>query len=67
LATTSNRKQLETLLREMSGRDWALKLEAREGLPARKTAQPGTGRAQEYKDDPLIQEALEMFKGEIRS
>jgi hypothetical protein len=67
LATTSNRRQLENLLREISGRDWTVKLEAREGLPARKTKQSSSPRAQEFKDDPLIQEALEMFKGEIRS
>ncbi|MEP6602968.1 MAG: DNA polymerase III subunit gamma/tau [Spartobacteria bacterium] len=59
LATASNRKQLETLLKEISGRDWTLKLTAKEGLPAKK--------AESYKDDPIIQEALEMFKGEIKA
>ena len=66
LATTSNRRQLENLLKEISGREWTVKLEAREGLPAKKkrsTAAP----AEEFKNDPLIQEALEMFKGEIKS
>jgi hypothetical protein len=67
LATTSNRRQLENLLREISGRDYAVKLEAKDGLPSRQTDQPNSPRAQEFKDDPLIQEALEMFKGEIRS
>ena len=67
LATTSNRRQLENLLKESSGRDWSVKLEARDGLPSRKPAQGSSARAQEFKDDPLIQEALEMFKGEIRS
>src|SRR5205814_7220505 len=67
LATTSNRRQLENLLKEISGRDWSLRLEAREGLQIRKPSTASSARAQEFKDDPLIQEALEMFKGEIRS
>ncbi|HEY4281496.1 MAG TPA: DNA polymerase III subunit gamma/tau, partial [Chthoniobacterales bacterium] len=66
LATTSNRRQLENLLREVSGREWTVKLEEREGLPIPKK-KSDSPRAQEFKDDPLIQEALEMFKGEIRS
>src|SRR5205085_1798635 len=32
LATTSNRRQLESLLCEISGRDWTVKLEARDGV-----------------------------------
>lgn len=67
LATTSNRRQLESLLREISGRDWTVKLEGREGLPTRKPNESSSSGSGEYKDDPLIQEALEMFKGEIRS
>jgi DNA polymerase-3 subunit gamma/tau len=63
LATTSNRKQLENLLKEINGRDWTLKLTAKEGLPPKKAAK----KSEEYKDDPLIQEALEMFKGEIKT
>jgi DNA polymerase III subunit gamma/tau len=62
LATASNRKQLEGLLNEVSGRDWTLKLTAKEGLPAKKAPI----KSDNYKDDPLIQEALEMFKGEIK-
>jgi DNA polymerase III gamma/tau subunit len=67
LATTSNRRQLETLLKEIGSRDWTVKLEPREGLQKRKPPQSSSPRAEEFKDDPLIQEALEMFKGEIRS
>jgi hypothetical protein len=67
LATTSNRRQLETLLKEVSGRDWTAKLMAQEGLAAKKKNDAATSRAEEFKDDPLIQEALEMFKGEIKS
>ena len=64
-ATASNRRQLETLLTEVSGQELKLKLEAREGLTSSKTdGAPGENK---YKDDPLIQEALEMFKGQIKS
>jgi DNA polymerase-3 subunit gamma/tau len=65
LATASNRRQLEALLKEISGRDWTLKLNGKEGLKGSR-AEP-KGRAEEFKDDPIIQEALEMFKGEIKS
>jgi DNA polymerase-3 subunit gamma/tau len=67
LATTSNRRQLEALLEEISGREWSVKLEAKEGLPGRKSKEQVSPPAQDFKNDPLIQEALEMFKGEIKS
>jgi len=68
LATTSNRRQLETLLKEISGHEWSLKLEAKEGLELKKAeASPRKSGGDSYKDDPLIQEALEMFKGQIKS
>jgi DNA polymerase III subunit gamma/tau len=60
-ATASNRRQLESLLAEVSGQELKLKLEAKEGLT---TSAAGGDK---YKDDPLIQEALEMFKGQIKS
>jgi hypothetical protein len=61
VATTANRRQLENLLKDASGREWALKLVAQEGMT--KTAKTSA----DYKDDPIIQEALEMFKGEVKS
>jgi DNA polymerase III subunit gamma/tau len=67
LATTSNRRQLETLLKEVSGRDWTAKLSAKEGLPSKSPHDYPSRQTDEFKDDPLIQEALEMFKGEIKS
>jgi DNA polymerase-3 subunit gamma/tau len=64
-ATASNRRQLESLLSEVSGQELKLKLEGKEGLTSSRT---GDAAARDkYKDDPLIQEALEMFKGEIKS
>ena len=67
LATTSNRRQLETLLKEVSGRDWTAKLSAKEGLPSKSPHDYPSRQTDEFKDDPLIQEALEMFKGEIKT
>ncbi len=67
LITTSNRRQLETLLGEISGRDWTVKLCAKEGLPGKSSREQAPRKAEEFKDDPLIQEALEIFKGEIKS
>jgi DNA polymerase-3 subunit gamma/tau len=65
LASTGNRKQLETLLHQASGRDWTVKFIAQKGiqLPNAK----GLKSTEGFKHDPLIQEALEMFKGKIRS
>jgi DNA polymerase-3 subunit gamma/tau len=67
LATASNRRQLETLLREISGRDWTVKFNAKEGLPDRSAEARPSNPGDEFKNDPLIQEALQIFKGEIKS
>src|SRR5437773_4833897 len=70
LGTQTNRKFLETLLREITGKDWTMKLSVREELPSKQSAPSQTGkssRAHDFKDDPLIQEAIEMFKAEIKS
>jgi DNA polymerase-3 subunit gamma/tau len=64
-ATASNRRQLESLLGEVSGQELKLKLEAKEGLTMSDAS--GAAGKDKYKDDPLIQEALEMFKGQIKS
>jgi DNA polymerase-3 subunit gamma/tau len=66
LGTATNRRLIETLLREVSGKDWTLKLAVRENLLTE--AQPaGESASENYTDDPLIREALQMFKGQIRS
>jgi DNA polymerase-3 subunit gamma/tau len=68
LGTQANRKFLETLLREVTGKDWTVTLSVRAELPSKHTSDSGKGsRSEDFKDDPLIQEALEMFKGEIKS
>ena len=70
LGTQTNRKFLETLLHEITGKDWTMKLSVKEDLLSRHPTPAGTGnisRADDFKDDPLIQEAIEMFKAEIKS
>ena len=68
LGTQANRKFLETLLHEVTGKDWTVTLSVKAELPSKHTSDSGKGsRSEDFKDDPLIQEALEMFKGEIKS
>jgi hypothetical protein len=65
LASTNNRRQLETLLSEASGRDWSVKFVAKDGiLPSTADA---AKPAESFKDDPLIQEAIELFNAQIKS
>ena len=66
LGTAANRKLIETLLRDVSGKDWTLKLTVQENLPS-KAQSPVESPSENYTDDPLIRDALEMFKGQIRS
>jgi DNA polymerase III subunit gamma/tau len=65
LASANNRSQLETLLREASGRDWSVRFVAKEGILP--TAPDAAKPAESFKDDPLIQEAIELFKAQVRS
>lgn len=65
LATVNNRRQLETLLREVSGRDWTVKFMAKEGIPSTTTAEK-TKSAKTFSADPLINEAIELFNARIR-
>ena len=70
LASANNRRQLETLLREASGRDWSVKFVAKEGILPQKAFGDLSGEvksAELFKDDPLIQEAIEIFKAQIKS
>ncbi len=74
LARPKNRTFLEELLKEVTSGDWKLDLNIVEGLSVpekRLEAEPGKNRPDDsidsFRDDPLIQEALEIFKGEIKS
>ena len=69
LGRPNYRTFLETLLKELTGRGWTVKLSLIEGTAsesATEKSRPNDTR-QSFKDDPLIQEALEIFQGEIKS
>jgi DNA polymerase-3 subunit gamma/tau len=76
VASPRTRDFLEALVQEISGQDWKLKFVLKEGLPVAPVppASPdelparkkGDSQAM-FKDDPLIREALEIFKGEIKT
>ncbi len=70
LGTQTNRKFLEALLHEITGKDLSVKLTVNDELPSKHTIASETGegsRSEDFKGDPLIQEALEMFKAQIKS
>jgi len=54
------------LLKESSGRDWTVKFLGKEGLVAKPASIQREMKSDLFKNDPLIQEALEIFKGEIK-
>src|SRR6058998_3201821 len=65
LASANNRRQLETLLSEASGRDWSVKFVAKDGI--RSSTADAVKPGESFKDDPLIQQAIELFNAEIRT
>ncbi len=67
LGTQANRKFVETLLQEITGKDWTLKLTVNEELASRTTVAPGDSPSHDFKDEPLIQEAIELFNAKVRS
>ncbi len=78
LSIPRTREFLEALLKEISGQDWKIKFSLKEGLPVARPAKllpaadqsPAKKKTETqatFKDDPLIREALEIFKGEIRT
>ncbi|HEV2096813.1 MAG TPA: DNA polymerase III subunit gamma/tau [Chthoniobacterales bacterium] len=78
IAMPRNREFLESLLKEITGRDWKMKFSLKEGLPVANPLPESVASEKiplkksadtqaNFKDDPLIREALEIFKGEIKS
>jgi DNA polymerase-3 subunit gamma/tau len=67
LGTQANRKFLETLLHEITGKDWSVKLIVDEQLRSKPAADSDRSQPENFKDDPLIQEALQMFNAQIKS
>jgi DNA polymerase III subunit gamma/tau len=67
LGTPANRKFVETLLHEISGNDWTLKLAVSEELASRSAVVQKDSSAHDFKDEPLIQEAIELFNARVRT
>ena len=66
LGTQANRKFVETLLHEITGKDLSLKLTVNEELVSRNAVVPEPS-SHDFKDDPLINEAIELFNAKIKS
>jgi DNA polymerase-3 subunit gamma/tau len=71
LSHPKTRGFLDALLKEITAKDWTLKYSLVEGLPVvdetEKRVEPSGGSGGEsFRNDPLIQEALAIFKGEIK-
>ena len=66
LGTQANRKFVETLLHEITGKDLSLKLTVNEELVSRNAVVPEHS-SHDFKDDPLINEAIELFNAKIKS
>ena len=66
LGTQANRKFVETLLHEITGNDWILKLSVNEELISKSKAADEES-PNDFKDEPLIQEAIELFNARVRS
>ncbi len=65
LGTQANRKFLETLLHEITGTDWSVKLTVKEELPSKQAVGSEGSRPENFKGDPLIQEAIGLFNAQI--
>jgi DNA polymerase-3 subunit gamma/tau len=71
LSIPRTREFLEAIVKEISGQDCKIKFVLKEGLTVAAAAEPAAPKKPEsqatFKDDPLIREALEIFKGEIKT
>jgi DNA polymerase-3 subunit gamma/tau len=65
LGTQANRKFVETLLHEISGKDWSLKLSMNEELASRTAVAAEESGSHDFKNEPLIQEAIELFNARV--
>jgi DNA polymerase-3 subunit gamma/tau len=65
LGTQGNRKLLETLLHEVTGKDWSLRLTIKEDLPTRQASPSQHSQPEHFKEDLLIQEAIGLFNAQI--
>jgi DNA polymerase III subunit gamma/tau len=71
LSIPKTREYVEGIVKEISGQDLRVKFVLKEGLPVAAPAEIAPPKKPEsqttFKDDPLIREALEIFKGEIKT
>ena len=65
LDTQANRKLLETLLHEITGKDWSVRLSLKEDLPTRQASASQHSQSEHFKEDPLIQDAIGLFNAQI--
>src|SRR6266508_3408412 len=56
---------VETLLHEITGTDWSMKLAIKEELPSKQVLASEGSRPENFKEDPLIQEAIGLFTAQI--
>jgi hypothetical protein len=66
LGTPANRKFVEALLHEITGKDWTMKLTVNEELAPKSTA-VAEDLPNDFKDEPVIQEAIELFNARVKS
>jgi DNA polymerase-3 subunit gamma/tau len=69
LLRANNRTFLESLFAQLAGETLSLQCETREGLQIQPVNIPAPVQAdpmEEFKNDPLIRKALEIFKAEIQ-
>jgi DNA polymerase-3 subunit gamma/tau len=71
LSIPKTREYVEGIVKEISGQDLRIKFVLKEGLPVAAPTESAAPKRPEsqatFKDDPLIREALEIFKGEIKT
>ena len=67
LGTQANRKFVETLLHEISEKDWTLKLTVSEEIASKSAVVEKDSPSHDFKDEPLIQEAIELFNARVRT
>jgi len=65
LGTQTNRKFVETLLHEITGHGWTLKLTLDEELASRTAVVAEDSPSHDFKDEPLIQQAIELFNARV--
>jgi DNA polymerase III subunit gamma/tau len=65
LGTQANRKFVETLLQEITGKDWTLKLTVSEELASKSAVVQKDSSSHDFKDEPLIQDAIELFNARV--